>query len=131
MNGYLKLVSEAIEGERRNPRANFAALYRSHAPTLRAIRDGAADPTERLLATEYLRSLLLALTTPDPDVRDGLDGYTGEPLFRTCSLDCDWLMGDEETHVCTIGVSCELGKPCPWECEPGIPRGKLTWEITH
>lgn len=128
MNGvYLRLVSETIEGEQKKSNSNFAALYRTHAGRLREIRDTASDELEAFLSQELLRDLLLAQTSPDPEIRDGFDSYTGEPDTKLCSLDCDNLMGDAETHICITGVQCQLGEPCPWEGEPHVPRGRLTW----
>ena len=119
---YVKAVAESIAAERKKARPNFLQLYRTYAGTLRELaqhNDG--------IAQYLLRDLLLAQTSPDPDIDDTRDGYTGEKL-PICTTLCESFEGvpDGQYH-CKTGIPCLLGELCPWEDDPHIPQGSMTW----
>ena len=62
---YVNAVAESIAAERKKTRPNYVCLYRAHASTLRTLAQR-NDPEARRL----LRDLLLAQTSPDPDLDD-------------------------------------------------------------
>lgn len=119
---YLKSLSETIQAEAQKHRPNFMELYRAHAQRLREIAQQGNQ-----VATWLLRDLLLAQTSPDPEVDDTRDGYTGEKL-PICRSGCENFEGTPDgEYRCKTGIPCLLGELCPWEDEPHIPQGSLTW----
>lgn len=124
---YLKLVSQTLQEERKKKSPRFAELYRIHGERLRRIA-ASPNPTTSRLAGWLLKDLLLAQTIPmsHAGVDDTRDAYTGEQL-PICTRQCDNLIGDGDTYMCLTGVTCLLGDLCPWELDPSIPQGSVTW----
>ena len=119
---YLRAVSESIAAERKKARPNFLQLYRAHAGGLRELAHDNNSVAQRLL-----RHLLLAQTSPDPEIDDTRDSYTGEKLPICTSL-CENFEGvPDGPYRCKTGIACLLGELCPWEDEPHISQGSMTW----
>lgn len=119
---YLRSLTETIEAESQKNRPNFMELYRAHAHRLREFAQQGNE-----VAGWLLRDLLLAQTSPDPEVDDTRDGYTGEKL-PICTSRCEDFEGTPDgEYRCKTGIPCLLGEMCPWEDEPHVPQGRMTW----
>ena len=99
-HSYVKAVAESIAAERNKARPNFLQLYRTYAGTLRELAQ-----QSNWIAQHLLRDLLLAQTSPDPDLDDTRDSYTGEKL-PVCTTLCENFEGvpDGQYHLSLIHI---------------------------